>query len=599
MLKVTPSFSLISASDIQVTIEAQNLIPNADNLRCRVGQYVATVKTYSYDSATGKSTVVCVVPSYLSTVASWDYTSDVVVAVDVSNNARDFSVSTATFKFVNQLTLVTGISPPRGPITAGSKVLISLRTPIAVADYNPICKFGNVNVAASLASELVLSCSTTGVFAQLTSGYVKCFKDYFCVVNSSFEIQGSSYGFSYVFYPDPHVTSILPQASGGVSTASILIRGTGMFSYFQPPTANFTTALDGTTVATKCEATDYNTSIYCVPPYGSLFPTSPTLPQKATVEVSVNSAQDWSSDAKKYTFSNEDVPSSLNTLSGPGAGNTKLTIKYSNLFKYTDPADYDGYRCTFTSALNSVGFVVPATLDSTVEELYCLTPPKSKIDGTEEGAAYISVSSNGINYSTTKLTFKYYKEASLASIDGPYLMVDLASTRTLKGTFPAADATITPKIRLAAVGTSKVQVLSTAGYSTSEVTFQTVAGTFAIGDTVQVFISFNAGTNFQTTPFVLKCISSAVLSTVTPTIIHLGTSTSVVNLAGKTFYNIPLYCVFGSTAPVLATRITSGLIACTIPASSTESSATISVNLPPLNLRSTSNRTRILQMWSP
>ncbi len=578
VLKVTPSFSLISAENVEISIEALNAIPNYDNLECRIGVYIAAAKSYSYDSSTGKSTIVCVVPSYASTVTDWDYSSDITVTVDVSNNGIEFSSSSVTFVFINQLTLVTNISPSRGPITAGSTVSVYLRKTIVVSDYNPVCKFGDVSVAATLASALVLACSTKGVFAKISPAYVRCFKDYYCAVNGSFELQSNSYPFSYVFYPDPHVTSLLPQTSGGAQTASVLVRGTGMFSYFQSPAAKFL-LWGGSSVQVDCQSTDYNTSIVCTPPYGTLFATTPTLPQKAEVEMSVNSGLDWSADLKNFTFSAEDVPSSLSTPSGPNTGNTNLTIKYTNIFKYTDPANYDGYRCNFTTSANQAGFVVPATLNSTVEELYCVTPAKDKIDGTTSGLAYIAISSNGITYSSTKLTFEYYAEASFTTIDSPYLMTDQQATRKITGTFPAADSAITPKIRLITAGTTKSQVLSALSYSTTEVTFQTVAGIFAFGDTVQLAISLNGGANFQTSPYVLKAIGSAALSSVLPTIIHLGTAASVINLLGATFYNLPLYCVQGSASPVLASRLTSRLIACSFPGSASETTATISVNI--------------------
>eukprot|EP01022_Parablepharisma_sp_SALTPOND_P014603 TRINITY_DN20009_c0_g2_i2.p1 TRINITY_DN20009_c0_g2~~TRINITY_DN20009_c0_g2_i2.p1 ORF type:complete len:2825 (-),score=233.62 TRINITY_DN20009_c0_g2_i2:4128-12602(-) len=575
VFKVTPSFSLISATNIDIVLEAKNVIPMHDNLKCKIGQYIASAKNYVYNPTTGIAKITCNIPTYRSTIGSWDYTSDIVVSADVSNNGIDFSNSNVKFMFVNQLTLVTGIGPYRGPITAGSTVFINLRVPIAVADYGPICRFGDAVVPAILSSPSTLSCSTLDVFGKISPEKLRCYKDTYCAVNSTFELQGNSYTFPYSFYMDPRINSLLPPCSGG-STAPILVRGSDMFNFFENPLAKFTLNSDSEIVV--CQPVDYNNTIQCVPPTDLI--NSYALPVKTTVEVSVNSGVDWSNNAKSYTVSKEDEPVSLDAVSGPSSGNTKLTINYENIFSHEDEEDYEGYRCHFSTAANTEGFVVPAKWDNINEKIYCITPAKNVIDGTTEGVAEVAISSNGVTFSSKKLQFKYYKEATFTQIDSPYLLIDLSYQKRVIGTFPQSDATtIVPKILLEAVGTTRSQILDTTSYSTTEITFVTISGIFESSDTVQLSISFNNGFNFQPTPFVLKSILSAALSSATPSIVHLATASTAINLIGQTFYSAPLYCLIDSSTKVPATRITSKLVLCHLPGKTVEASSTVTLYL--------------------
>lgn len=572
--KITPRFSLISAHDIDIVVEAVNIIPTHDNLKCRIGVYEASAKDYSYDSVTKISKITCNIPTYRSTVSSWNYDTDIVVNIDVSNNGIDFSNSNVQFMFVNQLTLVTNISPYRGPMKGGKSVSIGLRIAIPIEDYSPVCRFGDAVVPATISNPTMLTCATIGVYNKITDQYMKCYKDLFCAVNSSFELQGNSYRFSYTFYSDPSVEVLLSSCSGGYNNP-IIIRGTGLFPFYEHPLARF--SIDTNTKDIICKPLDYNNTIQCVPPIEMI--DGKPLPAYANVEVSVNNGGDWSTNGKTYVFSDKDSPSSLDALSGPNTGNTKLTIKYTNIFQHEEN-NYDGYRCKFTTSGNPTGLIVPGFLNMELEEIYCVTPPKNKIDIiSEDGNADVYISSNGMTFSTSKLTFTYYKEATFSQIDSPYLLIDLAYQKRITGNFPSQTPVIIPKVKLEVLGTSRTQVLNVVSYSTSEIVFSTIPSVFQFSDVIQVSISFNNGYNYQTAPFILKGIESSQFYSVLPSIVHISTAESIVNVIGKNFFSIPLYCVIDSTTTVPATRINSEIVLCHLPGKTVEATSRISIKI--------------------
>ena len=550
-----------------------NIISNYDNLKCKIGQYISQAVSYSVES--GKTYVTCLVPSFKNTISTWDYSSDISLSVDLSNNGIDFSSSGINFIYVNQLTLITSISPYRGPAIGNTKISISLRLPIQVIDYNPICRFGNIPVTATVFSSTVLTCMTPSL-SLISTSYTKCFSNYYCNVNTTFELQGNSYVFSYVYYTDPHVESIIPPSSSGILTPSTVVRGNNLFTFFESPLSRFTLVVPNTNspspISIMCNSIDYNSTLICSPPM-SILSTGMVLPQEVFLEVSVNSGSDWTSDSKKYTFSSEDVIASMDVASGPNTGNTLLTIKYTNIFQNSGA---DLFRCKFSTSLNTGGYIIPATWDTTNLVIKCYSPPKNEIDGTEEGTADVSISSNSIAFSSTTLPFIYFREGVFISIDSPYLIINYQYTKKIVGTFPTPSTSITTKLKLIAVSTTRQAIVSSLSQSTTEITFQVPTGIFAINDNIQISASFNNGNNYQTTGFVLKGVNGASISSAFPLIISTGSS-YVITLTGSVFYSIPLYCVIDSNSPILGSRISSQKMLCTIPSKSIETTSTINV----------------------
>ena len=501
-------------------------------------------------------------------------------------NGFEFSSSGLTFMFINQLNLISTISPIKGPKTGSTEVHFALRRNL---DFSSVvstqCWFGDSTIAGSYSKKAdnELVCISPAATAIISANKpITCYNFYFCIITAGITINEYTWKYLFIYYQDPSISLLLPYSSAGNAAPTLLIQGTDLYSFYYLAYAKFTFSV-GTPTIFDCVPVDFNTTVKCMPSLLS----GNTIPSDAKVEISYNK-QNWMQSQNGpiyFTFNNEDAVVSLSPLSGPCTGKTKIVIKYSNI--YSTGSDPDRFRCKFTYSAGSASRIVPATWNSQASEISCLSPSAVEIIDTIplDASVTVQISSNSKDFSQSALLqFNYYPEAVFTSIDNPYYICDIVYLRTITGVFPvlANNALISPIIKLVKVigsdgGTPKEVTISPVSYSANSITFNTVSNIFVFSDTIEIFLSLNNGYTYQKSPIYLKAIPAGTLYQALPNNINLNTLTTV-TITGDKFINMPFVCSIDGV-DVVAVRITSEKILCTLPSSSVGKTTTVTVKV--------------------
>ena len=203
-----------------------------------------------------------------------------------------------------------------------------------------------------------------------------------------------------------------------------------------------------------------------------------------------------------------------------------------------------------------------------------MAPAKKDLDGTKDGLAEVTISTNGVTFSTNSLVFNYFQDATFNDISSPYLLFDLESENIMTGTFPQIVHQTTPVIVLETIDKVRSHKAVVISNSPTEIKFKINANIFKFGDTIQIEISFNDGLSYQLSPFILKSVLSAKLDSIMPTVLHIDSTETLINIVGSIFYLTQLYCIIDGNEKAAATRITSNLILCHLSESSIEKTST-------------------------
>ena len=406
------------------------------------------------------------------------------VALEFSNNNRDFTSNAVQYTFVDPPFLST-ISPAMGPVAGGTTVTIGGSNFVSGMNV----RFGT----NALVSTAFVTATRITVTAPATAAGTLAVTAFNGPVASSATL-------TYVFYANPSVTTLSPNS--GQTTGSTLVSVTG--TNFQG-TATLSCRF-GTAVVTATYSTA--TRLLC---------SSPALGVgSVNVEVTLNGA-DYTANEIPFIYSLAPTVATLSPTSGPVTGGTLLTVNGAN---------YVNSGNNFCRV--GAGTIVSAAYVSATR-VTCTMP-----SGTA-GATAVEVSNNNVDFSSSGIQFTYVAAATVTSVNPP--LGPLTSTSvTVGGTNFINSANLRCRFGASVVAAAFVTVTQVTCSSPVQ-----AAGTYSLEVTNNLvdYTSNNVQFLYVTTPAV---------TSVAPTLGPVSGGTVVTVVGSNFYSTSLLRCRFGATA---------------------------------------------------
>ena len=341
VLRLAPS-SGFNAGNTQVTVFGTNFV-NSSSLVCKFGVIVVPVLQFL-----SPSRLICnSVPSDNSKVA-----------VEVSNNKRDFTTNGVQFLF-SEPPVVKTLLPSSGPTTGQS--IVTLVGDHFVDSTDLRCKFGSVLAFGKWLTPSLITCRTpygmTGVVTVEVS-------------NNALDFSFSDS--QYVYYEQLEIKHLTPSVGPSTRGGTIVtVEGSGVRNAFGLSCRFGLTVVPAHFISENM--------FQCRTPSSS--------PGLTTFEASSN-RMDFTKSGKAFMFQAEITIRTLLPNFGLDVGDTPVFLTGSNFFNST------ALSCRFGAKVATAVFLSQDTI-------FCLSPPQPP------GSVDVAASNNGIDYTTERLLFHY------------------------------------------------------------------------------------------------------------------------------------------------------------------------------------------------
>ena len=431
------------------------------------------------------------------------------VTVEVSNNARDFSISGVLFRYWPEA--VPQLAPLTGPILGGTLLLISSTSPTCATQLQ--CNFGSASVEASVVAAGTISCVTP---PWASPGYVTL---HIQQVGAGSSI-GSALAFS--FQLSPQLSQLHPSTGplGGGTRVEILGRN---FVPSQTLQCGFNTTL----VAAGWLSS--NRLVCVTPPMGT-----------GGVAVSItNDGHSFVTMADTFGYAANVIVSSLTPAAGPIHGGTIVTASGVG---FSEVAAQQG---RLVCAYNHESDLAATYINST--SVLCSSPPMA-----QAATVSLEVSNNQQDFSHSRCLFEYHKMFTLTAVEPRVGPVHGGTRVVVRGLSFLSDWSLECNFGHAIVPAS---VISSSMLLCTTPPHGEAVVLIGVGLRDQNTSISRVGFTFQ---------PQAAVSAVLPVGGPLAGDTQV-QLIGSGFRSaVGLSCVFGRIT-VLARFISSGLVNCTAP----------------------------------
>lgn len=348
------------------------------------------------------------------------------VSVEVTFNGEDF-VAAPQMLVVDEKLTVTGASPLSGPISGGTKLIVT-GTGFGnnygnekIETYSDVfCLFGQ-----SLAIAIVIS--PTSLSCQVPPGYGNADVNAHGSVPLTIARRGDdgttsltpsdSAPFNYLYLRSAVLTSTHPGsgpsaggtrvALSGIRDEMSLVRAAGLEPDLR---CRFGAATDAAIIVSE----DYSAQeeVFCVAP-----PRLESAPTNVIVEVSLNGGHDFLESKAVFAYYENPKISSASPSAISVKGGAIVVLEGEHF-----PAT-DSFNCTFgPDATSGVGKWVSSTM------LECVSPPHSP------GFASVSTAFNGVDMSTSTALLEYYEDLCITSVLPAYEVIASGAEVTLRGT---------------------------------------------------------------------------------------------------------------------------------------------------------------------
>ena len=278
------------------------------------------------------------------------------------------------------------LQPSAGPLGGGTAVVIKGSGFIFTSELR--CLFGRQHVPAVYLGPTALRCVTPP--HSSATGDVRLQDVAVRISVAGSELSTQSLVFSY----STPILDLTIQPSGGPQeggTVVQLLRNTGAFVPSQALKCRF----GGLEVAAVFVS---SSMVTCLSP-------ARTVAEAVSLDVSSNGGSDFTNSGLRFVYQGRVLLASLLPLAGPPTGGPPLVVKGEGF------VDSGALKCRFTiSPLSISAFValvspdVPARWVS-ASQLQCSVPPIAFAAGATAGAMALTVSNNGVDFSSSALTF--------------------------------------------------------------------------------------------------------------------------------------------------------------------------------------------------
>ena len=572
VLGIVPAFGPVTGGTT-VTVTGQSFV--SGNLYCRFG---ASIVAANYTSA---SRAICTAPANPVSV----------VAVEMSNNNQDYTVSNVPFGY-QAVATVTQLQPISGSVNGGTNVTISGSNFVGVVVY---CRFGTIEgIASSKISTTRVACiAPAGTLGNApvdisnnnqdytNNGVLFNYQDDKSVtqlVPTTGPVTGSTVvtviGSNFVNTPGLYCRfGTLAAVQGLWQTASVMtclspssVPGTvavevsnnnqdftaNSVQYIYQQTTNVTSIVPasgpvtGGTVVTVRGNNFVVGNIYCA--FGSsrvaasfntstlVLCTSPAhVVGNVRLEISPNN-QDYTVNSTLYVFQSIVQITKLTPPNGPVTGGTVVTVAGNNFVNATT------LQCIFGSNLATV-----VTFNS-VSEIQCAAPAAAA------GTASVDITLNGQDYTALYVPYRYDAVIGITQVKpstGPQsggTLVTLIGTNFLNSPLTLCRFGTVPR-NTTWLGATAVTCFAPAAQSTGNVSIEAT-------NNAQDYTNFG---------FLFRYDASATVTALNPAY-GVRDGGSLVTVTGTNFQNLnTLFCRFGNTKG-LAVYVTATEIVCTAPA---------------------------------
>ncbi|ETK80393.1 hypothetical protein L915_13920 [Phytophthora nicotianae] len=418
IIRLSPLQTLRSVNPQVIDIFGMNFV-NLSTLSCSIGDLTALTTFIS------SFRIQCAIEStrYYERLSS--------VQVDVTANGVDFSDDPKDLELINA-PIIDRLSPDNGPTTGGTVVEISGHGFLENMRYAIYCG-QNVTDDVEFMSPNLLIWRTTGAnFTGIVGVKLK--------VEDKLVPEIPSLQFSFTL--TPQITSIFPQLLPVRSEILLTISGSD-FGDFAELRCSFKTLTSGGKALDSTSWTSIATFI------ASSIVQCPTPPfhDAGFYAVSVsNNAQDFSSISSlaSITIHDEILLENASISSGPATGGTSVDITGKQFVRSTD------VTCRFGQS-RARGYFIS---DSVIR---CISPAWSPVIVTEGiSPVPIRVALNGLDFSSSSLSFQYYAPPVVDAISPVNVPVNTSVSLALNGKYLVSFGGIVCRIgTLLVTGTAK------------------------------------------------------------------------------------------------------------------------------------------------
>ena len=480
----------------------------------------------------------CVAPPFTSGI----------VKIEVTINDFDYTTNNIEYEYRASPMLVS-ITPSTGGADGGTEVTIT-GTGFLFSSLLS-CLFGNVMSTASYVNETSLTCTSppsTATALQVVTVSVMANG-----IDRTISQIGHEADVSFEYVALPTVTSILPSSGPRTKITVITVRG----SNFVNTSSFICRFVDSNEFAINVGATFlHSTAISCSVPLAKYFSPSGA---HISVKVGLNS-QDFSRSAAQFSYNDDVTINQVSPSNGPHSGGTVLTISGAG---YYDSAKL---RCSFMGVDSGEVLATAAATYVSTEQVKCVAPTSET-----SSSVLVSVTMNGIRYTTSSASFEYVDVPSILSLSPAASFLGAPTTVHVAGTFPHVSPTLiclfgvrnspatyinntyvvckVPYEELTTVGVHDLTVSSNGGLDVSNAITFTVyeqpsvtgispsRGAIGGGTTIHIYgsrfvNSTNIGCKFGNTKTQASFVTSSELSCVapdcagcqTPTVVHVEVS---------------------------------------------------------------------------
>ena len=321
------------------------------------------------------------------------------VVVEITTNNVDFTNNDVEFEYQVQAA-VTSISPSFGPITGGTRVVL---TGTGFPRTNKLqCRFGErgILVPAIWVAPTVVECivpmvtTVQSVLVQLTSNTV------------DFTTPSDDILFSYI--PPVRVLDISPSQGPSRGGTVVTVRGSGFVSN-DPTISQLYKCSFGLNIVRAIMIN--STHIRCTVPSISSSDLS------VTVKVSTNGVQ-FTDENMLFVYYNSIQLTNIAPKAGPESGGTAITVHGSGFLDSTH------LHCLFNSNVR-----VHATFINS-QKISCISPPATTT--TKRFGVTITVSNNGADISAAgALQYLYHGRPTVSSISPAYGLCNQVNSTTV------------------------------------------------------------------------------------------------------------------------------------------------------------------------
>ena len=496
---------------------------NKGNTWCRFGKNSKSIVPATFKN---EKLIECVTPAQASPGE---------VCIEVSNNNVDFSGNCVKFEFT-RAARVTEIQPKHGPKRGGTRVTVTGKH-FRSADHMR-CRFGNVE--STDAVEIISNDTIVCMSPSSIQDYVSL------EISNNQGVDYSQSGLQYVFLTFPVLNSLYPKRGPESGGTTLMIGGTGFYNSVVMSCVFFDTHDDPSATSSRVESVATwisSSSLTCVSPSH----------RPSTMRVAVTSnGQQYTTDELYFEYHSRIGITSLSPSRGSLHGGTEVFLSGSGFINSTRLSCRFGETITLATYVN--------------ETLTMCSAPAVP----SEHSAFVQVSNNGIDFSSTGKAFQFLKEVVVTglsprsgpSVGGTKILFsgsNFQDNESLKCHFTSGQYTSSTVAKFvshnAVTCSSPRSIVGPVDVSVSRdfVSLQGTASTFIFYENVVVQgLSPASGTEKGNTPVVI-----------------LGSNFLASDL---------LKCKFGGSTPTAATWISSRAIRCLSPTNSPGSIVAVEVS---------------------